>query len=216
MAGDRMCPGLRRRGARAAGDLRRRARHDGAADGSGRQGSDERRSVDTMLRNVDAQAKIEADAVLAHVREEMRARVIGLERWLIRGVNLPDIEKLPATFDDDVVKCPKSVECVFRELKAAPTRRLSPSRADPGPNRREGEGDHRQIAALRAELMALKAAAKDKDEPRVAHAFALLEEHNKSVLAFATKAADLLRAKRPRRHWTRSARASTRSSRSTR
>ena len=143
---------------------------------------------DKMLHNVDAQAKLEADAMLAFVREQMRAHLIGLDVWYIAGVNPLDpldLTQSEAVFERNARDCPRSVECLLRQLRDRHKAALA------GPDVTQADLDRKlgeikgKIATLQAELKALKDAMNAKSASPVDELFGRLESHGAKVLEFA-------------------------------
>jgi hypothetical protein len=142
---------------------------------------------ETMLRNVDSQAKSEGDALLAHVRETMRARLIALEAWHVKDVDPIDFDhQTLAAFDRNARLCPTSVNCVLRELTQLHQAALAAPDVTQADLKAKLTAIEARVTTLKAELQALKDASEAKAEPRVDQAFARLEEHGKQVLEFAT------------------------------
>jgi hypothetical protein len=142
---------------------------------------------ETMLRNADAQAKLEVDGMLAHVREEMRSAVIALDVWFIAGVD--PVDPLAAVPDDVFARnaehCPRSVECLLRDLRAKHRAALA------GPAVTKADLDKKvlaieaRVAALRGELKALQDEIAKKSGSPADEVFTRLEAHGASVIAFA-------------------------------
>jgi len=150
---------------------------------------------DTMLRNVDTQTKVEVDTTMAELREQTRATLTALHFWYQKDVDPPTppppnaSQAVMARFIHDATECPRTLDCVLRDLRAKYQASLQ------GPVITQVELDARLKALatkkeqLQAELTRLKAASEAAKEPLVDQAFALLEDHGDDVLAYAQKIA---------------------------
>jgi len=146
---------------------------------------------DTMLRNVDAQAKLEAEGMLGHVHEQMRARLIALDSWFIPNVDPPAADQTREVRLENSRKCPTSIECFLRDLRAKHVKALTEASGSGANVATRLAAIQKQKVALEAELKALQEEAKKAKDPRIDQAFALLEEHGKLLLDYADKIAKL-------------------------
>jgi hypothetical protein len=131
-----------------------------------------------MLKNVDAQARLEVDTITAFVLERMRARLNAFDVW-----------QDPAAVPTAAVACRKSVECQLRDLQQQHKAALGapPSQADI--DARLGVIKKR-ITELQAELKALQEASKSTD-PFIIRAFDALEDPGGDILDYAQKIAGM-------------------------
>jgi hypothetical protein len=131
-----------------------------------------------MLKNVDAQARLEVETVTAFVQEQMRARLYAFEVW-------QDPKAVPAA----AVLCRRSVECQLTALKQQHQSALAapPSQADIDARIATIKT---RIAELQAELKALQQANTSTD-PFIIRAFDALEDPGGDILDFAQKIAGL-------------------------
>jgi hypothetical protein len=148
---------------------------------------------DTMLRNVDAQARFEVETVLAYVREQMRARVNAFHAWHDPLAQPPDPLAQPppsqAEFLENARRCGKTVECTLRELKG----RHAAALARPGTGADIAarlKAIEEKLAELRKELKALQQASPSQD-PVVLRAFAALGDPGQDLLEQAREIAGL-------------------------
>jgi hypothetical protein len=142
---------------------------------------------DTMLRNVDAQAKVEADTTLAYLREQMRAKLIALEVWQSPGID-PPVPKTP-NFIANARGCPRSVDCFLRQMREKHREALKSANGTDAEVKAKLEVVKKKLVELDAALKALQSSPAKSKDARVDHVFDLLEEHGKTVLAFAEKVA---------------------------
>jgi len=140
---------------------------------------------ETMLRNVDAQAKLEVDIELAFVQERMRAKLNALSTWHDPTADPP----IPGTpgFVDNLKKCPQSVECVLRGLRDKHAAALAAPVGPADIKDRLAALELKQ-AELQKRLKALREANTSRD-PRVIRAFSALEDPGKDFLAYAKEIA---------------------------
>ena len=137
----------------------------------------------TMLRNVDAQAKLEVDTVTAFVQEQMRAKLNVLSVWHNPKATPVD----PLKFSLEAARlCPSSVECVLATLRQQHQAALA------APILTEADLDKRLAAIkarseeLKAELKKLQEAAKTSD-PFLIRLFEALDDPGGDILAYAEK-----------------------------
>ena len=137
---------------------------------------------DTMLRNMDTQAKRETATALDFARQQMRARLESFTYW-------KDKRDTIATSEFDSSTC-FSVECELNAVKATIEAKLIPGELP-------ADQIAKRLAALTvkkkeldAAIKALKDASKSKD-PLVVQAFAMVDEDGKDVLDYAGKIAKL-------------------------
>lgn len=144
-----------------------------------------------MLKNVDAQAKLEVDTVTAFVQERMRARLNAFEVWQDPKAVPVQLPKPGEKFSPQAAAfCRRSVECQLATL------RLEHREALAAPVITEAELNARltaiktRSAALQAELKALQQASKSAD-PFVVRAFEALEDPGGDILKYAERIAGL-------------------------
>jgi len=125
---------------------------------------------ETMLRNVDVQAKLEIDTTMAYVQEQMRAQINAFERW----------------HDTQGVACEKSVECALLVLKRKHEGALATVSQDQLDERLSNIKERQE--RLKTELEALQEASKSQD-PAVVQVFAALQDPGKDLLDQANKIA---------------------------
>jgi len=143
-----------------------------------------------MLKNVDAQAKLEIETVTAFVQERMRARLNAFRVWQDPRAQ----PAAPGTFSLESARlCPTSVECSLSSLRQQHQAALA------APAITEAELDTRlaaikaRAAELQAELKVLAEASKTTD-PFIVRAFAALEDPGGDILSYAQKIADFAKA----------------------
>ena len=143
-----------------------------------------------MLKNVDAQAKLEIETVTAFVQERMRARLNAFRVWQDPRAQ----PAAPGTFSLESARlCPTSVDCVLSTLRQQHQAALA------APAITEAELNTRLAAIkarseeLKAELKALAKASKTTD-PFIVRAFAALEDPGGDILNYAQKIADFAKA----------------------
>jgi hypothetical protein len=143
-----------------------------------------------MLKNVDAQARLEVETKTALVQEQMRARLNAFEVWQDPKAVPVGLPKRGETFSPAAAAlCRRSVECQLRELRQQHQSALA---APPG----QAEIAERfaaietRIVALQAELKALQEANKSTD-PFIVRAFEALQNPGGDILEYAKKIAGL-------------------------
>jgi hypothetical protein len=143
-----------------------------------------------MLKNVDAQAKLEVETVTAFVQERMRARLNAFEVWQDPKAVPVGLPKPGQVFSPAAAAlCRGSVECQLTELKQQHQTALAapPTQADIDARL---AAIKTRVTTLQAELKALKAANSSTD-PFIVRAFEALEEPGKDILDYAEKIAGL-------------------------
>jgi hypothetical protein len=147
-----------------------------------------------MLRNVDAQAKLEVDTETAFIQERMRAKLNAFEWWhnpnaLPNQFPKPGVPFSPTAF----ALCQRSVECQLATLRQQHQDALA---AKPLPdeelNKRLAAIQDRRVA-LQAELKKLRDASKSTD-PFIVRAFEALEDPGGDILAYAQKIVEFAKA----------------------
>ncbi|HTV03545.1 MAG TPA: hypothetical protein VMF13_23535, partial [Luteitalea sp.] len=129
--------------------------------------------VAAMLKNVEAQSRLEVETEIAFLQERMRARLYAFEVW--QGAATPV----------NPLECRKSVECQLRELQARHKAALAAAPT-------QAEVDARlaaikaRVTELQAELKALREASKTSD-PFVIRAFAALEDPGQDLIDYAQR-----------------------------
>jgi len=138
---------------------------------------------DSMLRNVDAQAKLEVDTVSAFIQERMRAKLNAFEVW-------SDPNARPAIagpgFSVEAAKlCPRSVECVLRTLRQQHQAALSAPALTTDELNTRLEAIKAKRVELQAQLKQLEASK--PGDPIILRAFELLEDHGADAVEYAEK-----------------------------
>jgi hypothetical protein len=149
-----------------------------------------------MLKNVDAQAKLEVDTEIAFLQERMRARLNSFEVWQDPKAVPPAPPTPGVTFDPNAAAlCRKSVDCQLKELQRQHQAALAapPTQADIDARL---AAIKTRATALQAELKALQQASKSTD-PFIIRAFDALEEQGGDILDYAQKIADLFKSASP-------------------
>lgn len=140
---------------------------------------------DSMLRNMDAQAKREAATALDYARQQMRAKLQNFTLWkspkdtpptMIAGQLIPGL-------------C-FSIECELETMKAHIESELRPGTVSENEIQQRMEDLKRKEAELDAAIKALNDAEKTKD-PLVVRTFELVADNGKDVLDFAGKSANI-------------------------
>ena len=151
--------------------------YDGQRDTTAQQAAAAAKEVtagslfDTMLRNVDAQARLEVDVVTAFVQERMKAKLNAFEVW-----------SEPATV------CPRSIKCVLTRLAEQHQDALKQPALTPADLKTRLEDIRKKTAELQEQLKKLSAAK--QNDPLVIRAFALIEDPGEDILGYAQKIAD--------------------------
>jgi hypothetical protein len=139
---------------------------------------------DTMLRNVDAQAKLEASTAFLYSRQQMRASLEAFTYW-------KSAYDKPATVGKTFIRgtC-LSVECELKGQKLHIEFDLKPlSQTEAEITARLADLAEKKDELEKA-IKELKDASKDAD-PLVIQAFSLIENNGKEVLDYAGKIANL-------------------------
>ena len=141
---------------------------------------------DTMLRNVDAQAKLEASTAFLYSRQQMRAKLEAFTYWK-SSKDVPSSTVGAAFIKGECY----SVECELKSLKTHIELELG---SPVSLTRAQIDARLKDLKTKKDDLdqaiKDLKAASKDKD-PLVTQAFSLITDHGKEVLGYADKIAKL-------------------------
>jgi len=143
-----------------------------------------------MLKNVDAQSRLEVDTVTAFLQERMRARLNAFEVWQNPEARPVGSPKPGETFSPGAAAlCRRSVDCQLKTLQQQHQAVLAapPSQADIDARL---AAIKTRVAALQAELKALQQASKSSD-PFTTRAFDALGDPGGDILEYAQKIAGL-------------------------
>ena len=168
--------------------------YDGKRDTSAQQAAAAAKEItsgtlfDSMLRNVDAQARLEVDTVTAFAKEQMRAKLNAFKVW-----SDPKAQPVaPGDFSPEGLErrkqCPRSVDCVLKTLKQQHQAALSAPAITPVELARRLDQIKAKRAQLQTDLEKLQDANKSKD-PVIVRAFAALEDPGADVLEYVQKIA---------------------------
>jgi hypothetical protein len=139
-----------------------------------------------MLKNVDAQARLEVDTVTAFVQERMRARLNAFEVWQDPKAVPVGLPTAGAPFTPGAAAfCQTSVECQLSTLRQQHQAALAAAPTEAQLSTRLAAIKVR-VAELQAELKALQQASNSTD-PFVVRAFAVLEDPGSDILQYAEK-----------------------------
>jgi hypothetical protein len=152
---------------------------------------------DTMLKNVDAQAKLEADTTMAAVEQRMRAQMQTFKVWHSASVKFPDLNPalplqtrlvLLAGMD-----CFNSLRCGMERLQRRLTLMLDAPEMTEAQIAARLQAIKDKSAALQQALKELRAQIeKDQskaNDPGVLRALAALEDPGKDIVEYAGKIA---------------------------
>jgi hypothetical protein len=140
----------------------------------------------TMLGNVDAQAKLEVDTEMAFVQERMRARLNAFKVWFDPRTDSPP--GVPLSIQARAA-CALAVECTLRNLRNLHQTALAAPVITPAELTTRLAAIKAKSEQLKSELKALQDANKSKD-PFIVRAFEALDDPGGDLLDYAQKIAN--------------------------